>query len=162
MGALLLTLRLLLSFVFFIAAFGKLLDRKAARQNVIDFGLPKEVAVLGASLLVTAEISVAVALIPVGTAWWGAVGALVLLLLFIVVITANLLLGRKPECRCFGQVHKEPVGLATLFRNAVLTIAAGFVVSNGWHNPGPSLFGWWVYTFRHGKKWVSLEVSVAC
>ena len=93
-------------------------------------------------LLPLAELAVAAALIPTSTAWWGAVGALVLLLLFVVGISANLARGRKPECHCFGQLRSEPAGWKTLVRNGVLAAVAGFVVWWGYGGAEPSALGW--------------------
>jgi thiol-disulfide isomerase/thioredoxin len=145
MGAILLITKIFLSFVFLFAFIGKLIDREASRQGLIDFGVPARLATYAAGLLQIAELSVAVALIPLTTAWWGALGSLSLLTLFTAVIIANLAFGRTPNCHCFGQLHSKPVGPSTLVRNVALAAAAGFVVWRGWDNPGPSLFGWMEY-----------------
>lgn len=131
--------RLVLAGVFAVAGLAKLADRPGFRRAVIDFGVPKAVAApLGISLPL-AELAVAAALIPTATAWWGAVGALGLLLLFLVGISVNLARGHKPDCHCFGQLHSAPAGWQTLARNGVLAAVAGFVVWQGWQgNPGPS------------------------
>jgi peroxiredoxin len=83
-----------------------------------------------------------VALLPATWAWWGALGGLVLLLLFVVGIGFNLARGRTPDCHCFGQLHSEPVGWSTLARNGVLAAVAGFVVWQGQHNAGLSAVSW--------------------
>jgi peroxiredoxin len=66
----------------------------------------------------------------------------VLLLLFVAGIAANLARGRKPECRCFGQLHSEPAGWKTLARNVALATVAGFVVWQGSGGAGASAVGW--------------------
>jgi methylamine dehydrogenase accessory protein MauD len=142
MDAALLVARLLLASVFVVAGVAKLADRKGARQAVIDFGVPAPLASPLGVLLPLAELAVAAALVPASTAWWGAVGALGLLLLFLVGIGANLARGRKPECHCFGQLHSEPAGWKTLARNAVLAAVAGSVVWRGSGGAGPSAVGW--------------------
>ena len=94
-------------------------------------------------MLPLAELAVAAALVPATTAWWGAVGALVLLLLFAVAIGASLARGRKPNCHCFGQLHSAPAGWSTLARNAVLAAPAALVVWQGREgNIDPSAVGW--------------------
>ena len=94
-------------------------------------------------MLPLCELAVAAALIPPPTAWWGAIGALVLLLVFVMGIGANLARGRNPECRCFGQLHSAPVGPKTLARNAALAAVAALVVWQGWQgNVGPSALSW--------------------
>jgi uncharacterized membrane protein YphA (DoxX/SURF4 family) len=119
---------LLLAVVFFIAGASKLSDREGSRQTMIDFGLPAALATPLGLLLPLGELAVAVALVPAPTAWWGAIGALMLLLLFVVGISINLARGRKPECHCFGQLHSAPAGWNTLTRNAALSAVAGFVL----------------------------------
>jgi peroxiredoxin/uncharacterized membrane protein YphA (DoxX/SURF4 family) len=139
----LLVARLLLAVVFFIAGASKLSDREGSRQTMIDFGLPAAIATPLGLLLPLGELAVAVALVPASSAWWGAIGALMLLLLFVVGISINLARGRKPECHCFGQLHSAPAGWKTLARNGVLAAAAGFVLWEGYDSgAGPSAVAW--------------------
>lgn len=138
----LLIARLLLALVFVVAGAAKLADLKGSRQAIVDFGVPATLAAPLGKLLPLAELAVALALIPVSTAWWGAVGALVLLSLFVVGIANSLARGRKPDCHCFGQLHSSPAGWKTLARNAALAAVAGFVVWQGYNGAGPSVVGW--------------------
>jgi peroxiredoxin len=133
---------LLLAFVLFVAALTKLADRKGSREALVGFGVPSFLAGPLGFLLPLIELAAAAALIPAGTAWWGAVGALALLLLFIAGIGTNLALGRKPNCHCFGQLHSAPAGWKTLTRNGVLAVVAGFVVWQGYDGAGPSVVSW--------------------
>jgi peroxiredoxin len=143
MDASLIIARLLLALVFVLAGVAKLSDRDGSRKAMVDFGVPAPLASPLGILLQLSELAVAVALIPVATAWLGAMGALALLLLFIVGIGANLARGRKPDCLCFGQLHSTPVGWKTLARNSALAAVAGFVVWQGWKgNVGPSAVAW--------------------
>ena len=142
MDVALLIARLLLAAVFVVAGVAKLADRAGSRRAMADFGVPAPLAAPLGTLLPLAELAVAVALVPASTAWWGAVGALVLLLLFVAGIGANLARGRKPECHCFGQLRSEPAGWSTLARNGVLAAVAGFVVWWGYSGAGPSAVGW--------------------
>src|SRR5215218_10673937 len=135
--------RLLLATVFAVAGVAKLADRAGSRQAIVDFGLPARLATLLGILLPLYELAVAAALIPTPTAWWGAVGALGLLLMFIVGISINLVRGRKPECHCFGQLYSAPAGWKTLARNGVLAAVAGFVLWEGYEGgAGPSAVAW--------------------
>jgi methylamine dehydrogenase accessory protein MauD len=138
----LLLIRLLLVAVFAVAGVAKLADRAGSRQAMSDFGVPKSLAAPFGALLALAELAVAVALLPAATAWWGALGALALLILFVVGIGANLARGRKPDCRCFGQLHSAPAGWSTLARNAVLAALAAFVVLQGYGGAGPGALSW--------------------
>ncbi len=138
----LLIARLLLALVFVVAGLAKLADRAGSRQALIDFGVPKSLATPLGILLPFAELAVAAALIPTSTAWWGAVGALTLLVLFVIGIGINLARGRKPDCHCFGQLHSSPAGWSTLLRNGVLAAVAGFIVWQGSDGAGPSAMNW--------------------
>jgi peroxiredoxin len=135
--------RLLLAAVFVVAGIAKLADREGSRRAVADFGVPAVLAAPLAILLPLAELAVAAALIPTATAFWGGVGALALLLLFVVGIGANLARGHKPDCHCFGQLHSAPAGWTTLARNGVLAAVAAFLVLRGLEGDvGPSVVGW--------------------
>src|SRR5215217_4205922 len=142
MDVALLLARLLLAAVFMVAGAAKLADREGSRRALADFVVPSPLASPLAVLLPLAELAVATALIPAATAWWGAAGALVLLLLFVAAIAANLARGRKAEYHCFGQLHSELAGWKTLARNGVLAAVAGFVVWRGYDGTGPSAVGW--------------------
>jgi peroxiredoxin len=134
--------RAVLAVVFAVAALAKLADRAGSRQAVIGFGVRDALATPFSIALPLVELAVAAALLPTASAWWGALGALALLLLFITAIAVNLARGRKPDCRCFGQLSAGPVGWSTLARNAVLAAIAGFVVIGGWQDAGPSALAW--------------------
>src|SRR5919202_2989264 len=138
----LLTARLLLALVFVVAGVAKLADRAGSRQAAVDFGVPVSLATPLGVLLPLAELAVAAALIPTITAWWGALGALALLLLFVAGIGINLARGRQPDCHCFGQLHSAPASWSTLARNVVLAAVAGFVLWRGREGVGASAFGW--------------------
>ena len=144
MSILLLLARLLLAAVFVVSGLAKVVDLKGSQKAVKGFGVPTFLATPLGILLPFAELAVVVALIPSSWAFYGAIGALVLLLVFIVGISANLSVGRKPDCHCFGQLHSEPVGASTLIRNVLLGIIAGFVIWQGaaYNNVGPSAVAW--------------------
>lgn len=120
---------LLLSAVFLVAGALKLANRADTAKNLLEFGLPQRLSGPGALALPLAEIAVALALWPASTAKWGAAAALALLLVFIGAIAWNLLQGKQPACRCFGQVGAKPVGPSTLVRNGVLAAVAVFLLA---------------------------------
>jgi peroxiredoxin/uncharacterized membrane protein YphA (DoxX/SURF4 family) len=138
----LLVARVLLAAVFVVAGLAKLADRAGSRQAVVDFGVPSWLAPPLGVLLPLAELAVAVALIPRASAWYGALGALVLLLLFVAGIGVSLARGRRPACHCFGQLSAAPVGWATLVRNGLLAALAGLVVWQGRQDPGAGAVSW--------------------
>ena len=139
MTLLLMLARLLLAAVFLVAGLAKLADLAGSRQAMRDFGVPAKLADAFGVLLPLAELAIAIALIVPLTAWWGAVGALSLLLIFVAGIGYNLAQGRTPDCHCFGQLHSAPAGWSTLIRNLVLAAVAGLVVGFGRNVPGPGL-----------------------
>jgi peroxiredoxin/uncharacterized membrane protein YphA (DoxX/SURF4 family) len=136
--------RLLLALVFAVAGTAKLSDREGSRQAIVDFGVPSAIAAPLGLVLPLAELTVAATLLPAATAWWGALGALALLSVFVVGITYNLARGRKPECHCFGQLHSAPAGWKTLARNGVLAAVAGFILWAGYEGggAGPGALSW--------------------
>lgn len=133
METLLAAARLLLACVFAAAGAAKLWDLKGSRKAVTDFGLPPALAGPLGLLLPLAELAVAGLLLPASTARWGAVGALALLALFLLGISANLVRGRRPDCHCFGQLYSEPIGAGTVVRNGLLAALAALLV---WAGPG--------------------------
>ncbi len=142
MGAALLVCRVGLAAVLSVAGAGKLLDRRGAREAVVDFGAPRALA--GPLVVVVALLELAAAgllLVP-DTAAWGAVAAVGLLAVFSAAIGLALARGETPDCHCFGTLHSEPAGARALVRNGLLAAVAAFVVAGAWSDPGPSAIGW--------------------
>ena len=73
------------------------------------------------------------------TAWWAALGSLLLLCVFIFVIGLNLQRGRAPDCHCFGQLYSRPLGWTTLLRNLGFATLAAFLLWLGFHDAGPGI-----------------------
>jgi Methylamine utilisation protein MauE len=141
MGPALLVARVLLACVFFLAGVAKLGDLAGSRRAALDFGVPERFAgVVGVGLPVC-EVLVAVALVPVGSARFGALGGLLLLGCFVAAIAGALARGRAPDCHCFGQVHSAPVGWRTLVRNAGLRGVQGLSRSRGGATPAIARHG---------------------
>jgi peroxiredoxin len=131
-------MRVVLAVVFGVAGVAKLADRRGTSEALIAFGVPQSVAGGAALTLPALELGVALLLLAPGGVWWGALGALVLLLVFMAAVGTSLARGRRPDCRCFGQVHARPVGAGTLVRNAVLCAGAVTVLLAG-TDGGPGL-----------------------
>ncbi len=142
MDTALLIARLILAAVFAVAGFAKLFDREGSKEGLVGFGVPDSIAKPGAIGLPVVELIVAALLLPVSTAWFGALGALLLLLAFVGGIAYNMSKGRNPDCHCFGSLHSEPAGWSTLIRNSVLSVIALFVLISGPNDTGHSLIGW--------------------
>src|SRR6476646_6100915 len=139
MSLLLLLLRLFLAGIFAVAGAAKLADLPGSQKAMRDFGVPSKLADVFGMLLPLAELAIAVALVVPPTAWWGAVAALALLLIFVAGIGYNLVQGRTPDCHCFGQLHSAPAGWSTLIRNLMLAGFAGVVVGFGRSTTGPGV-----------------------
>ncbi len=142
MDTVLLLARIFLAGVFALSGITKLADLDGSRRAVAGFGVPERLARPIGIALPIAELVLAVLLLPVSTAWWGALGALLLLLCFIAGIGYNLRKGRTPDCHCFGKVHSEPIGPATLVRDGAFALVAAIIVLSGWNDAGASLTGW--------------------
>jgi peroxiredoxin/uncharacterized membrane protein YphA (DoxX/SURF4 family) len=138
----LLIARLLLAVVFSVAGIAKVLNLDGAQKSMAAFGAPRPLVSPLALLLPLMEIVFAAALIPSASAWWAAIGVLLLLMLFIAAISVNLALGRRPDCHCFGQLHTSPIGWKTLVRNSVLALVAGFVIWRGAENAASFSVAW--------------------
>src|SRR6476661_2170022 len=139
MSTVVLVLRVVLTAVFVTAAVGKLLDLPGSRQAMRDFGVRGRAADIFGVLLPLAELATAVALLLQPTAQWGALAALLLLLIFTAGIANALRMGIAPDCHCFGQIQSSPAGRGTLARNLVLAAFALVVLIEG---PGPAVTTW--------------------
>ena len=155
----LLASRLLLAAVFLLAGATKLTDPAGWRKALRDFSVPSAFAPPMMVLLPVLELAVAAALIPASLAWYGARGALALLVAFMIAVGVAMIRGREPDCHCFGQLHSAPVGRPTLIRNGVLALCAGWLVSRGEQPLGPDLCAWYFTLGVEGRK---VAVVAAC
>ncbi len=142
MEAFLLIARLILAAVFGVAGIAKLADRAGSEKAIVNFGLPENLAKPLAVVLAPAEIATAILLLPLVTAWFGALAAMFLLVAFIGGIIYNLWRGKTPDCHCFGQIHSEPAGWSVLVRNILLAAVAALIFLAGRTNAGTSAFAW--------------------
>lgn len=143
MGILLLASRLLLAAVFLLAGSTKLIDPRGWRQALRDFSVPSLLLKPMMVLLPLAEITVGIMLMPAALAWYGARGAVVLLVAFMLAVIYAMIRGRKPDCHCFGQLHSAPVGGETLIRNAILGTIAAWLSLRAPGNLGPGIVDWY-------------------
>jgi peroxiredoxin/uncharacterized membrane protein YphA (DoxX/SURF4 family) len=160
MDALLLAARLILAAVFVVSGISKLFDLSGSQAAMRSFGVPERLTRLGGIVLPIAELVIAVLLIPVTTAKWGALLALILLVVFVAGISYSLSRGRKFDCHCFGQLTTSEIGTPTLIRNAVLAVLAAFVAVSGFANDnvGPALTE--VFQGLSTFEWVMLAIGV--
>lgn len=123
--------RVALSAIFGVAGVTKLLDQQGTREAVENFGAPRSLAPVLALILPFLELAIAVGLLFTSSAWWSALGALLLLGLFITAIGINLARGQIHDCHCFGQLYSRPLGWPTLVRNVLFALGAGLVLWEG-------------------------------
>lgn len=140
MDTFLLLLRVILCAVFAVAGIAKLYDLPGSRKAVADFGAPEFLAKPLAVALPVAEILVALSLVFVQTSWFGAIGALALLAVFIGGMAYQMAKGNAPDCHCFGAVHSEPVSVRSLVRNVLFAAPAFVLIASGRDNQGLNLF----------------------
>jgi peroxiredoxin len=133
--------RLVLAGVFLVSGVAKLADLRGSREAARAFGVPAALAGVVGTALPLAELAVAAMLLPANSARWGALGSLVVLIIFALAIVIALVRGRRPQCNCFGQLHSAPVGWKTLARNLLLAATAGFLLLAGTVS-SPSLLAW--------------------
>jgi methylamine utilization protein MauE/AhpC/TSA family protein len=117
-----------LAAVFGFAGMAKLADFHAARQSVVDFGVPALLGAIAAAALTGGELAVATGLLFDATAAAAAMAGAVLLVAFSAAIATNLAKGRHPGCNCFGQAQSSPIGAGTLLRNLAFAGVASFLI----------------------------------
>ena len=143
MNIVLLLARVLLALIFIFSGLAKLIDPAGSRKAMRDFGVPAWLAPPFAILLPLAELVLAGMLIFPVSAWWGALVALALLILFTGAVAYQLARGRTPGCNCFGQVSSKPIGGDTLVRNFIFLALAGLIVGFGRLYPENGVLDWW-------------------
>jgi len=152
--------RLFLASILVVAGVAKAIEPAGTRKALIGFGVPEKVAVPLGWCLPFVEIAVALALIPLSTAWLGAIAALALMLIFTLAIGVTLLRGRTPECNCFGQLHSMPVSWTMFTRNLMLAAVAALILAWGKQPPGLSALNW-VAESKTAQTMILLMSSVA-
>lgn len=120
--------RIGLAAILALAGVAKLADRKGSAQAAREFGLGR-LASAAAGLVPILELGLAAALVPAWSARVAAAGVVVLLSSFTVAMAVALARGRRPDCHCFGRLHRSHAGLAGLTRNAGLLAVAAVVAS---------------------------------
>lgn len=129
--AVLLLSRVALVAVLVVAAVAKLSDQGAAKQAVIDFGLPRLLAHPIALLIPPLELAIAAMLVAEPSVRWGAGAALVLLTVFSIAIGASIVRGSESKCHCFGSLGSARADARALARNALLAAVAALVLATG-------------------------------
>jgi len=121
-----------IAITFAVAAIAKLVNLASSRDSIEDFGVPAEISRLIVWVLPIAELTVAAMLFTPSWRTIGALAAFCLLCTFTAAILYNLIIGKRPDCNCFGQVHKSPIGSLTVLRNLVLAAGALVITIPPW------------------------------
>ena len=136
MDIVLLIVRLALALVFIASGISKLRSLEGSRTAAADLGVPSRLAPLVGTALPVVELAVAALLVVAPSGRAPAAAAALLLATFTAVLAANIARGRRPACRCFGEVHAKPISGATIVRNVVLLAGAVAVaVAGGGDDP---------------------------
>jgi hypothetical protein len=123
--------RLALAAVFGLAGAAKLADRDTAEAAAIELGSPPGAARFVVVALSVTELVLAALLLVPATAHAAAAGVALLSLVLAVVVGVAVAQGRRPECRCFGELSAKPIGPLTLVRNLVLAGVAAALAAGG-------------------------------
>jgi thiol-disulfide isomerase/thioredoxin/uncharacterized membrane protein YphA (DoxX/SURF4 family) len=137
LGLVVVIFRLALAATFAVAGIAKLLDKRQLANSLREFGVPQRFSAFLSKGLPLLELAVAMTLLSVRTAAFGASAALLLLLLFVGGMIYHLARGRRPRCNCFGQMGTAPIGPLTVVRNVLLAGFAVLILSIG---RGPSIY----------------------
>lgn len=133
-------IRILLAAIFVIAAVSKLRDHAGTKKAAVSFGVPDKLSSAFAIVLPLIELSAAILLLVAATSWFGAVTVTILLGIFSVAITAQLMKGAEPDCHCFGQLGSEKIGVSSLVRNALFIAPAAYLVARGSGGQGTEIW----------------------
>lgn len=136
MDEILLFVRVILAAIFALAGIGKFLDLKGSEKAVRGFGIPGALAKPFSVLLPAAEVLIAAAFLFTQTSWVAALGATVLLTIFIIGMIYQMAKGNAPDCHCFGAIHSEPVSKKSLIRNGIFVILSLALAISGKNNQG--------------------------
>src|SRR6478672_2181818 len=131
MNLFLLIIRVILAALLVTAGVAKLADLKGAEKAAKGFGISGTLAVFGPVLLSIAEILLGGMLLFTSVSWYGSIGAAALLMAFIGMMAYQWSKGNSPDCHCFGQLHSEPVGVKSIFRNVVFLALAAIPLISG-------------------------------
>lgn len=122
--------RLLLAGLFLVSGITKLSNRQSFYETLINFGIPKKTHKALGLFLPWIEITLAIFLLLPYTVWVGGVISLILIAIFTILISYNLIKKKYPACNCFG-VDNKPINAFTLLRNIGLIACSLLLVLHG-------------------------------
>jgi peroxiredoxin/uncharacterized membrane protein YphA (DoxX/SURF4 family) len=142
MEIVLLLVRLFLFAVFAVAGIAKLLDSRGSVRSAEDFGVPESLSKAFSIVLPIVEIVVAIGFLFSDFSWYSAILALLMMSVFIGGMVYQIWQGNAPNCHCFGQLSKEPIGNKSLIRNAIFAAASIVLIISGRDFQGLSAVSW--------------------
>jgi uncharacterized membrane protein YphA (DoxX/SURF4 family) len=120
-------LRIALGVVLIFAGSGKLAHPRELAEGVRGYGVPRWLAIPVGVTLALAELLLGVLLVMGWRPELLATAALLLFVAFLLAVGTNLARGAEMACHCFELLGQERIGLGTVFRLALLIIAAAVV-----------------------------------
>jgi thiol-disulfide isomerase/thioredoxin len=148
----------LLAAVLLLAGEAKARDRDGATEAAAALGVPRAWAPVVATILPLLEVGIAVLLVPSATAAVASALALALIVAFTATVAVALARGRRPACRCFGELSDAPIGAWTLLRNALLAGLALVALVGQLTEPVPDPVTWAVH--QRGAALLALILAV--
>ncbi len=142
MEVILLPIRLFLFVVFAIAGTAKLLDTTGSQRSAEDFGVPESLSKTFSIVLPIVELIAAFGFLFQSYSWYSSILSLLLMIVFIGGMIYQIYQGNTPNCHCFGQLSKEPIGYKSLIRNAIFAILAFILIISGKETQGVSAVSW--------------------
>lgn len=127
-----LTARLFCATILASAALSKVTGRQAFLEGVQAYRiLPPPGARLFANIAPWLELGTGILLVLGLFTEYAAVGALLLIVMFVIATLVNLARGRELDCHCFSSLLPERIGWASLIRQAVMILALIWIAVNG-------------------------------
>jgi thiol-disulfide isomerase/thioredoxin/uncharacterized membrane protein YphA (DoxX/SURF4 family) len=142
MDIVLLIIRLFLFGIFTVAGIAKLLDSRGSQRSAEDFGIPESFSKVFSILLPIVELIAAFGFLFAEFSWYSAVLSLIMMLAFIGGMVNEIRQGNSPNCHCFGQLSKEPIGYKSLIRNGIFAALSIVLIVFGEKNQGASAVSW--------------------
>jgi thiol-disulfide isomerase/thioredoxin len=150
-------LRVLLACVFTAAGALKLFSTGRTAEAAREFGIPRRLAPVIATLLPPIELVTAVLVLGDATASAGAVVACGLFGSFVAVTAIAVARGRSVSCHCFGVLSASSITGRTVFRNLALLVSAVAAAAITWSAADPIGIG---YGRLSGMQWALVALSI--
>ena len=124
-----LSLRLVLGGMWLLAGVSKLRFPGSRAQMVEQFELlPASIAALVGQLLPWAELTLGIVVLTGAELHWSLLMSAVLLVVFTLAVSINLVRGRHFDCMCFGEMGQSQISWWTVTRNSVLLAGTGLLI----------------------------------